>query len=264
MKNKVIAMFFVLILCVSFVLPVSAQTGKERMVDDAGLLLESEQREISDMLDDMSRTHQFDVVIHTTNSTNGQYIRDYADDYYDYNGYGFGSNFDGCILVVDMSGRDWWISTCGYGTYVFTDAGIDYIGDKIEGDLSDGDYYDAFTTYAELCDDYIIKASTSAPYDSGTLPKDPYNWFFGIVFSLVVGFVIALIAVLVMKGKLKSVRRQPAAKDYLVAGSMNVTSSRDMFLYRNVTRRAKPKESSGSSTHTSSSGRSHGGGGGSF
>ncbi|MBQ7810328.1 MAG: hypothetical protein IJ346_05120 [Clostridia bacterium] len=88
--------------------------------------------------------------------------------------------------------------------------------------------------------------------------------FFGIVFSLVAGFVIALISVLVMKGKLKSVRRQPAAKDYLVPGSMNVTSSRDIFLYRNVTKRAKPKESSGSSTHTSSSGRSHGGGGGSF
>jgi len=65
-----------------------------------------------------------------------------------------------------------------------------------------------------------------------------------------------------MKGQLKSVRFKSAASDYTKAGSMNVTESRDLFLYRTVSRREKPRENSGgSSTHTSSSGRSHGGGG---
>lgn len=71
-----------------------------------------------------------------------------------------------------------------------------------------------------------------------------------------------------MKGKLKTVRFQPAANSYMKAGSMNITESRDMFLYNTVTRTAKPKandsDSEGSSTHTSSSGSTHGGGGGSF
>ena len=51
--------------------------------------------------------------------------------------------------------------------------------------------------------------------------------------------------------------------------SMNLTNSRELFLYRDVHRTERPKESSssdsgGSSTHTSSSGTTHGGGGGSF
>jgi len=53
------------------------------------------------------------------------------------------------------------------------------------------------------------------------------------------------------------------------SGSLNITESRDTFLYNTVTRTAKPKNtdsgsSGGSSTHTSSSGETHGGGGGKF
>lgn len=72
-----------------------------------------------------------------------------------------------------------------------------------------------------------------------------------------------------MKAKLKTVRFQAAAGNYMKnmkRGSLNVTESRDLFLYKTFTRTAKPKNnsSSGSSTHTSSSGSTHGGGGGKF
>lgn len=267
--KKFIAVLFCLLITLSVCLSVSAdvipeERLKPRLVDGADILTDYEEEELLLKLDEVSEELQFDIVIATTNGLDGEYIRDVADDYYDYNGFGYGQGADGCVLLVDMDGRDWWISTCGYGITALTDAGIQYIGDKFEGDLSNGYYYDGFVTYVNLVEDFVNQARTGAPYDSGNLPKDGYNWFFGIVFSLVVGFVIALISVLVMKGKLKSVRQQSAAHDYLVEGSMNVTVSRDIFLYRNVTRRAKPKESSGSSTHTSSSGSSHGGGGGSF
>ncbi|MBS7176877.1 MAG: TPM domain-containing protein, partial [Clostridiales bacterium] len=86
-----------------------------------------------------------------------------------------------------------------------------------------------------------------------------------IAVSIAAGFVIALIIVGSMKSKLKMVRFQAGANSYLRQGSMNVTESRDLFLYRHVSRTAKPKSSSsGSSTHSSSSGRSHGGGGGKY
>lgn len=267
--KKIIAVLFCLLITASAFVAVSAEVvGDERLqprlVDGADILTDSEEADILSKLDNASVELQFDIVIATTYGLGGEYIRDVADDYYDYNGFGYGSNADGCVLLVDMQGRDWWISTSGYGITALTDAGIEYIGNQFESDLSDGYYSEAFETYVSQVEAFVNQAMTDKPYDTGNLPKDGYNWFFGIVFSLVAGFVIALISVLVMKGKLKSVRRQPAAKDYLVPGSMNVTSSRDIFLYRNVTRRAKPKESSGSSTHTSSSGRSHGGGGGSF
>ena len=82
-------------------------------------------------------------------------------------------------------------------------------------------------------------------------------------FCLSVGFIIAFISTLVMKHKLKSVFSKTEAHEYIKDGSMNITRARDIFLYRNIRRTAKPKNTS-SSTHTSSSGRSHGGGGGKF
>ena len=88
-----------------------------------------------------------------------------------------------------------------------------------------------------------------------------------ILVAIIVGFILSFITVGNMKSKLKTVRFQPAANSYMKAGSMNITESRDMFLYNTVTRTAKPKDSDsggGSSTHTSSSGSSHGGGGGKF
>lgn len=267
--KKFIAVLFCLLITLSVCVTVSADTIpderiKPRLVDGADILTDSEEEMLLSKLDTVSEKLQFDIVIGTTYGLDGHSIRDAADDYYDYNGFGYGSNSDGCVLLVDMQGRDWWISTCGYGITALTDAGIEYIGEKFESDLTDGNYYDGFNTYIDLVEEFVVQAESGQPYDTSNLPKEKYNWFFGILFSLVLGFGIALIVVCVMKGKLKSVRRQPAAHDYLVEGSMNVTASRDMFLYRNVTRRAKPKESSGSSTHSSSSGRSHGGGGGSF
>ncbi len=267
--KKFIAVLFCLLITLSVCVTVSADTTPDesirpRLVDGADILTDDEEEKLISKLDSVSEELQFDIVVATTYGLGGRYIRDVADDYYDYNGYGYGASADGCILLVDMEGREWWISTCGYGITALTDADIQYIGDQFEDDLSDGDYYEGFVKYVNLVEDCVVQAGTSDSYYSEDTPKAGYNWFFGIVFSLGAGFLIALISVLVMKGKLKSVRRQAAAHDYLVPGSMNVTLSRDMFLYRNVTRRAKPKENSGSSTHSSSSGRSHGGGGGSF
>ena len=47
--------------------------------------------------------------------------------------------------------------------------------------------------------------------------------------------------------------------------SMNITESRELFLYRQIHRnKRETNKSGGSSTHTSSSGRTHGGSSGNF
>ena len=121
----------------------------------------------------------------------------------------------------------------------------------------------AFDTFVQKCDEFITQARAGEPFDKSTLPKEPMSpvW---ILISLAVGIAIAFIIVGIMKSKLKTVRFQPKAKDYIKEGSMNITESHDMFLYRTVDKKEKPKSNSGSSTHTSSSGRTHGGGGGGF
>ena len=238
-----------------------------RVVDMADLLDNSEEAALLSMLDEISIRQELDVVVVTVNTLDGKTPMDYADDFYDYNGYGFGENRDGVLLLVCMEDRDWRISTSGYGITVFTDAGIEYISEKFLPDLSDGNYADAFTTYAEHCDEFITQARTGEPYDTNNLPKEPFNVFTSLLISLAVGILVSLIVTGKMKGKLKTVRMQPAAEEYVRKGSMLVTESSDLFLYSHVDRRAKSKDDDsggGSSTHTSSSGSSHGGGGGKF
>lgn len=267
-----------LILTAAFCIPVRAQEEDAeaeysipeerllpRLVDDADLLTEDEESELGAMLDEISERQQFDVVVITVYSLNGMTAQNFADDLYDYAGYGMGEDSDGVLLLVSMENRDWHITTTGFGITAITDDGLDYISDHFLGDLSDGQYYDAFTTYAELCDKFVTQARTGKPYDGSHMPRGAFHAGYKILISLGMGFVIAYIIVRSMRRKLKSVRPQRAAGDYVVSGSLNIQRSEDTFLYSNVSKTARSSNSgSGSSTHTSSSGTRHGGRGGRF
>lgn len=257
MNKRLFAMVLALVLCFCAAVPVLAATEMPRLVDGADLLTDSEESSLLSLLDSISEKHSMDVVVVTVDSTGNKSPRAFADDFYDENGY----RYDGILLLVSMEERDWWISTCGYGITAFTDAGIDHLSEQFLPDLSDGYYADAFEIYAVQCDDFIEQAKAGQPYNSGNLPKDPFNAGKSLIISLIIGLLIAFIVTAVMKSQLKTVRSQAAAGNYVKNGSLNITESSDLFLYRHVDRREKPKDSS---THRSSSGRSHGGGGGKF
>lgn len=99
------------------------------------------------------------------------------------------------------------------------------------------------------------------------MPKEPFNFAWCLAGALVIGYVVAAIVTGRMKRQLQTVQFQSSANSYVKQNSMNVTESNDLFLYTQVARYEKPKETSssdGSTTHTSSSGETHGGGGGKF
>ena len=273
MKKKIIAIISVLVLCLSISVPVFA-VGNDGFADEyyrvndmAGILSEEEEAALLERLDEISRRQSMDIAVVTVENLNGySSAMEYADDIYDFCGYGYGENKDGLLLLISMEERDWYISTCGYGITVFTDAGIDYIGEKMKPDLSEGNYAKAFETYADLCDEFITQAKDDTPYDTSNFPREPLSMIW-IPISIVIGVVLALIIVGVMKGKLKTVRSQAAANSYLKKDSLNIETSQDLFLYSTVSRTKIEREESsdgGSSTHTSSSGSTHGGGGGKF
>lgn len=265
MNKRIFALLIAVLLCIVSVAPVFATSEQSRVVDNADVLTDSEEADLVLVLDEISERQQFNVSVAVVDTLDGYTIQEYADDFYDYYGYGNGSNYDGCVLLVAMEEREWYISTSGFGITALTDYGIDYIGEQIIGDLGNGYYYDAFVTYAELCDEFVTQAYNGTPFDVDTAPKGSFNFFKSLLISVLIGAVVALIATLIMKGQLKSVRFKSEASDYEKAGSMVVTDSREYFLYSNVTRVKKAENNSGgSSTHTSSSGRTHGGGGGSF
>lgn len=259
----------------SFVRAEAEEAERPNVVDEVGLLTDTEKGTLSAEIKEISQKQSCDIVIVVVpaKQLNGQNIRDYADDYFDYNGYGVGSDDSGILLMLSMDedghGK-YWMSTYGYGITAFTDAGIDYIGEAIVPYLKEKDYVETFNVFAKQCDEFLTMARKGTPYDVDNMPKEPFEWGMKLMIALVAGIVIGFIVVSTMKAKLKTVQPAKSAANYIRAGSMHLTRQSDIFLYRNVTRHARPKETSGSgggggsSVHTSSSGRSHGGGGGSF
>ena len=235
-----------------------------RLVDRADLLTEEEETALLEQLDEISERQQCDVAVVTVDGLDGKTSTAYADDFYDYNGYGYGPGDDGILLLISMEDRDWAITTYGSAIRAFTDAGLEYLVAQFRPDLSDGAYYEAFTCFAEQCDRFLTQAAEGAPFDEESLPKqfDPL-W---ILISCAVGIFAAFLIVGLMKAQLKSVRRQDSAQGYIRPGGFHVTGGNELFLYRNVARvrRAESHSSGRSSTHSSSSGRSHGGSSGKF
>lgn len=277
-RNRIAAAFLTLVLSVSaavfFVPAVMAEAADDilRIADWAELLSESEEAELSDRLDEISERQKLDIVIVTLESLEGADIVAYADDFFDYNGYGFGEKKDGVIFLMSMEERDWCISTSGYGITAFTDAGQEYLSEKMVPYLSDGAYAEAFQIFAGQCDDYITQARAGTPYDVDNIPVEPFSPLGALLIAVVAGFVVSLIATGIMRLSLHSVFSQTAADSYMKKDSLRLTKNYDLFLYKNVTRTERPKETStstsgssgGSTTHISSSGNTHGGSKGKF
>ncbi len=242
---------------------IPADRQKPRLVDDADILTEYEEDKLLEKLDETSERLKCDVAVVTVESLDGKTAQAFADDYYDYNGYGYGPGDDGVLLAVAMYERKWAISTYGLAHKAINDAAMSYMTDNFAEYLTDDEYYDAFNRYCSDCDSIITKYENGEVFTEhdakGSLPVVKY-----ILISLLVGVLLALIITLCLRSKLKTVRSKSGASDYTVPGSMQITNSSDMYLYRTVSKIKIEHKSGGSSSHTSSSGRSHGGSSGGF
>ncbi len=255
MNKRIVSIFIAVLLCFSLSIFASAQENDRTLglVEDyADLLTNEEEASLTEKLEAFCDEYEMEIAVVTINYLAGKTAREYADDFYDNNGYGYGENDDGLLaLYYDgaVGEREIYISTHGTAISKITDADIDYITDVMVMYLSAGEFAEAFEAFVDELTD-VVKVSVSIIW---------------IPLSLVIGIVIVFFVLKTMASSNKSVIRKADAKDYVRSGSMVVTGSYDNFLFNNVTRVARPKNtSSGSSTHTSSSGRTHGGGGKKF
>ena len=238
----------------------------ERLMDMADLLTEEEEEELIATLDEISERQNLEIVVVTAENLEGYSDgQEYTDDLYEYCDFGYGDGRDGIMLLLDMDGRDWYISTQGYGITAFTDAAITYLENEMKEDLSAGNYAAAFRIYAADCDQMITRARDGNPFSKKDLPHEPLSPLV-LPICLGIGLVAAFLTVNSMKAKLKTVHSQKAAADYVKKGSMQLASQQDLFLYNKIDRVKKEEKSSSgdSTTHKSSSGTTHGGGRGKF
>lgn len=279
MKRNVISVFLTLILI--FALPVRASAASDlpMVVDNADLLDPAEEAAIESMAQELRGEYEFDIVILTVDSLNGKSAKNYADDYYDSNGYGYDAAGSGILFLIAMEEREWYISTCGEAIYTFTDVGVQTLGEAAFSYLQNDNYATVFTAYLEFLPEYFHAYDSGAAVDghadySGSYHRGEQESLVyyenenspNILLSLGIGAVVAAVVILIMRASMNTKRNQHGASEYLKAGSFHLRTHQDLFLYSNVSkvRRQQNHTSGGSSVHRSSGGRSHGGGGGRF
>ncbi|MBR4435416.1 MAG: TPM domain-containing protein [Clostridia bacterium] len=236
-----------------------AQQSGAYVVDNADLLTEQQENTLKSKLASISSRHNCDVVVVTVQSVGSKTPEAFADDFFDYNGY----KPDGILLLVSMQDRDWHVSTTGKGISAVNSAALKRIERDVVSELSDARYYNAFDKFGDLCDTFLTCQAQGKPYK-----ESPVSAGKAAIAAIASGLAAGGIGTSSMKRKLKSVHRKTNAGDYVRAGSLNIVSSREMFLFKNVSRveiqRTSSSSGGGGGTHISSSGVSHGGGGGKF
>lgn len=223
------------------------------VTDDADIIPDDVEAELLARCEMIAEEYEMEVAIHTTPDFGGLIAEAYADDYYDFNGYGYGDNDDGMLVVYkpgEEGEREIYITTHGNGSSFFFQGIREGIITDMKDYLIAEDYEKAFNTYLDRAEEQLK-------------PGTPVIWFFVLA---LVGAVVGLLITGSMTAKNKSVVAQNQAKVYTRQGSMTVTGAQDVYAYSFVDTRPKQTSdnSDDDSTHTSSSGRTHSGSGAKF
>ena len=266
---------------------IAQAASSENVIDQLAYLSTDDSNQIQLAIDDAVTTYNLDIVIVITDYTEGKSSRDFADDYYDYNGFGIGPDASGLLMLINMDEHELWISTTGDAVAVYTDDRITNILDVVAPYLSDGNYYQASMAFVRQVELYAAMGPPKGNEPGGVDPNYPggadpnypnepvpaptywekvlRNMASPLVY--LIGIVLAVVGVLIAsagnKGKVTISNRT-----YEEGGSFQLVDQRDDFINQTVTRVRIPKNDTssggGSSVHRGSSGRSHGGGGRKF
>lgn len=227
--------------------PVEAE---QFVYDEADLLTDEQETALEQKLAQISHGCDAQIVIVTVASMDGGDIDTYVDYLYDSMGIGYGEDHDGVLLLVSMDPREYRIVSNGYAGVAIGPEQIDTLCDVVVFYLSKGNYATAFTLFANECEEYLAYHQAGSPFNFGK----------NLAISLIIGLIVGVIVAFVMKGQLKSVRKQDGARVYVKKNSMKLSYSRDIFLYRNVTRTKKQERVESSSSGSGGTTRSKGGG----
>lgn len=241
--KKLFSVLLALLLVLSLSATVFASAQETFLLDEADLLTDSEEYALTSRLRSISNEYGAQIIVATMPSLQGWDIDSFIEYAYDTTGFGFGTYHDGVMLLIAMEEREYRILSNGLAGDAIGGSEIDAISDAIVSDLSAGCYADAFDAFADRC----------AYYLNGAINGYPFNVGGNLLGSLAIGLLVGVIVSLVLKGQLRSVKRQDQAGSYVRDGSMRLTSNTDLFLYRNIHRTRRQT--------SSSSGGSRGGGG---
>lgn len=266
--NRIAIIFMMVLIFITVGEKTNAQLKK--VVDKAGLFSNEEIIYLENKITGILSRYEMDIVIVTTDDVEGKSSREYADDFFDYEGYGLGNNKNGILMLINMEDREVYLSTSGDGRIYFTDSRIESILDDVYLYLSDGEYFKGAEAFLNSAEGFLysgIHPNQHIVDEHGNKVESSEDK----VVRVGIYVLIALVVSFVVCGMVIFKYRKPKAiveEDYIDRSSIKFTRRSDRFITTHTTSRKIPKNNNPSggtsTTHTSSSGNSHGGGGRSF
>ena len=266
----------VLILTVAAALPVMAAdeneagAAKDRVLDYASVLTAEQEAKLNGHLEKASEAMSLDLVFLTTNDTGGRPTENYAADIYDNvdgtlpERFGYGETFDGLMLCIDFDNREVYYLGTGRGEDYTSYEQTEYVLDQVWDYVSGGDYYSAGVYFMSAVEQ-LVNYGLPKEYEDYPYAKKDGLKIFGIetpytasdlfgkaLLGVIIGLIIAAIAVSSMKSKLKSVKLETGASGYAVKNSLNLTGKTDNLMYSNVVTAVR-QSNNGSSGRTGGS-----------
>lgn len=241
--KKLICLLAFLTALMLFAYPAAADSANmERVIDQAGMLSQKTVTELTDEIRQIADQYRFDVVILNIDGIANYTTYDFAADYYDYGGYGYGENHDGIMLLIVTSTRDYFIMNTGSAEKIFSDSELTKIENEILPLLGKNNYDAAEKKFVEMVENRL-EAATPEGRAGRLLP-----------ILTAVGAGSGAIATGAMRSGMKSVRKKKGAANYIKDGSFRLHTTQDIYLYTTTTRQRIQTQSGGS----------HSGGGGGF
>ena len=266
-----------------------AVSGQPRVVDQAGLFSETEIIQLEEKIAQCRKSTKMDVVIVSAYADGERSAEEYADDYYDYGGFGVGKKASGVLLLYYMDGPgqpggECYISTAGTMINMLTDERIESILDDVYGDLGNRDFAGATEHFLEDVKAYVKEGVESGQYtydrDTGEIVRYHSIRLYEVAIAMVIAGILAGSVCLDIKKRYAMKQsgrevsnslqayRADCAFHFSVAGDKMVNKYvRSVPIPRNTSSGSGGRGHSGSSSagrstiHTSGSGSSHGGGG---
>ena len=247
MTKKIFAILIAVIICFSAAISASAYTREYVIIDYADKLSSSEIEELNLFAEELESAYGVTVLFCITEGTGDVSADKFAEETYgDYT-----DNENGIIIVRDDWSKTYSVFTSGNADEALTDAAVDSMKDAY--DLSESYYGGIYACY-ELAEEYLENGySGGYVYDEEPVSaseadepkteneKDGVSIIW-LPVSLLIGLLVGFLIINGIASKNKSVKMQENATVYTRPGSMNITGSADNFLYKNLDRTEKPKQ----------------------
>ena len=253
--QSVLTVFFVLFVALAaFSFPAEAAGA---VYDNAKVLSSADIQKLNEEIQRIEKKHNVRIGIVVQPSMQGRSIGQVANALLD-QGYRGAPNGGIVLLVsVDPKKREYYMSTDNpMRAKITDDKGIKYIQEEMVPKLKENKYGEAFMAYTSAIEkelDYF--AAEGKPFD----PSAGFHPLAAIA-ALIIGLLGGYGVRETLISSMSNVTPAARASEYLKEGSFDLTDSDDRFLFMNVTRTQKSKNSGGSSARD----ENHGGGGGSF